>query len=150
MYFMVVTLDVSKLSGWLNADATCRESKEGRAMRGEVQTGRPEVWRPTAVHAACRRGLECRLGRAGHGEERTANMPPMVVTLEVSKLSGWLNADVNCRESKEGRAVRGEVQTGRPEVAAGRGARSVQGWARLQIGGQGMGRSARRTRSACL
>ena len=30
------------------------------------------------------------------------------------------------------------------------GASSVQGWARLQIGGQGMGRSARRTRSACL
>ena len=58
----------------------------------------------------------------------------MFVTLEVSKLSGWLNADVYCRESKGGRAVRGEVQTGRPEVAGDRGARSVQGWARLQIG----------------
>ena len=30
---------------------------------------------------------------AGHGEERTRNMPYMVVTLEVSKLSGWLNTD---------------------------------------------------------
>jgi len=31
---------------------------------------------------------------AGHdGEERTANMYCMLVTLEVSKLSGWLNAD---------------------------------------------------------
>ena len=32
-------------------------------------------------------------GHAGHGEERTQNMAVMVVTLEVSKLSGWLNAD---------------------------------------------------------
>eukprot|EP00964_Phaeocystis_antarctica_P046653 scaffold26979_cov53-Phaeocystis_antarctica.AAC.4 len=30
MTYMVVTLDVSKLSGWLNADASCRESKEYR------------------------------------------------------------------------------------------------------------------------
>ena len=29
--------------------------------------------------------------------ERTANMPRMVVTLDVSKLSGWLNADARCR-----------------------------------------------------
>ena len=33
-----------------------------------------------------------RLG-AGHGEERTPNMWCMFVTLEVLKLSGWLNAD---------------------------------------------------------
>ncbi len=30
------------------------------------------------------------------------NMPYMVVTLEVSKLSGWLNALVLCRESEGG------------------------------------------------
>ena len=29
--------------------------------------------------------------------ERTANMDCMVVTLDVSKLSGWLNADADCR-----------------------------------------------------
>ena len=61
------------------------------------------------------------------GEERTRNMRSMIVTLEVSKLSGWLNADANCRESKEGHAMRGKLQTGRPEVAADRGARCVQG-----------------------
>eukprot|EP00964_Phaeocystis_antarctica_P031273 scaffold17702_cov57-Phaeocystis_antarctica.AAC.3 len=61
-------------------------------------------------------------------------MPYMVVTLEVSKLSGWLNADAYCRESKERHAMRGEVQTGRPEVAGDGGARSVQERARLQIG----------------
>ena len=34
--------------------------------------------------------------------ERTENMTPMFVTLAVSKLSSWLNADANCRV--EGRA----------------------------------------------
>ena len=53
-------------------------------------------------------GLDCRLV-AGHGEERTPNMPPMSVTLEVSRLSGWLNADARCRESEEGHAMRGAV-----------------------------------------
>ena len=60
--------------------------------------------RATAVHAACRGGLDCRLG-AGYGEQRTPNMPSMFVTLEVSKLSGWLNADADCRESKGGHTV---------------------------------------------
>ena len=30
-------------------------------------------------------------------EERTPNMFCMIVTLEVSKLSGWLNAFADCR-----------------------------------------------------
>ena len=35
MYCMLVTLDVSKLSGWLNADAYCRvERREYDAERG--------------------------------------------------------------------------------------------------------------------
>ena len=46
---------------------------------------------------------------AGHGEERTVNMSYMVVTLDVSRLSGWLNADALCQESKQGHAVRGAV-----------------------------------------
>ena len=29
--------------------------------------------------------------------ERTENMPVMVVTLDVTKLSGWLNASACCR-----------------------------------------------------
>ena len=44
------------------------------------------------MHAACRGRLDCRLG-AGHGEECTQNIWFMSVTLDVSKLSGWLNAD---------------------------------------------------------
>ena len=67
-------------------------------------------------------------------------MLPMPVTLEVSKLSGWLNADASCRESEGGQTVWGEVQsTGRREVAGVRGARSVQGRARVQIGSRARG-----------
>ena len=95
-------------------------------------------WRPTAAHAACRRGLDCRLG-AGHGEERTWNMLSMVATLEVPKLSGWLNDDASCRESTGGHSVWGEVCPGRWEVAGDHGARSVQGRARLQIRGRAWG-----------
>ena len=43
MPFMFVTLEVSKLSGWLNAFAFCRESKGGHTVWDEVQsTGRRE------------------------------------------------------------------------------------------------------------
>ena len=45
----------------------------------------------TGVQRAGRGELDCRFG-VGRGEERTQNMLDMVVTLEVSKLSGWLNA----------------------------------------------------------
>ena len=99
MPYIFVTLVVSKLSGWLNADADCRESKGGHTVRCEVRAWRREAaWRrATAVHAAWRGRLGCRLG-AGHAEERTSNILAMSVTLEVSKLSGWLNADADCRE----------------------------------------------------
>ena len=33
--------------------------------------------------------------------ERTENMAAMFVTLEVSKLSGWLNADASCRVERK-------------------------------------------------
>ena len=52
-------------------------------------------------------------------------MPYMVVTLEVSKLSGWLNADADCRESKEGHAVRGEVYGSARLKAVGQGTRGA-------------------------
>ena len=53
-------------------------------------------------------------------------MPAMSVTLEVSKLSGWLNADADCRDSNGGHTVRREVQrTGWPEAAGDRGVTSV-------------------------
>ena len=60
-------------------------------------------------------GLDCRLG-AGHVEERTLNMLSMFMTLDVSKLSGWLNANAPCRVERRGYAMRDEVRAGRREV----------------------------------
>ena len=70
MPYMVVTLEVSTLSGWLNADAYCRESNGGHTVRGEGAGLEAGGRRATAGQAGCRAGLDCRLG-AGHGAERT-------------------------------------------------------------------------------
>ena len=63
----------------------------------------------------------------------------MAVTLDVSKLSGWLNADACCREPKGGHRVRFEVRAGWWKVASDSGASGAQGRARLQITGAGHG-----------
>eukprot|EP00964_Phaeocystis_antarctica_P038777 scaffold22176_cov50-Phaeocystis_antarctica.AAC.2 len=95
---MSVTLDVSKLSGWSNTDAYCRVERRaydaGRGLGREVG----KCW-PAAVHErhARREGPAVKAGGARACAERTVNMPYMVVTLDVSKLSGWLNAAVFCR-----------------------------------------------------
>ena len=81
-------------------------------MWGEVCGSAGGRRRATAVQAACRAGLDCRFG-AGRGEERTLNMLPMSVTLEVSKLSGWLNAFAPCRGSKGGHIRCGVRYAGR-------------------------------------
>ena len=81
MAYMVVTLEVSKLSGWLNADATCRESKR---RHGEVQAGRRQA---AGDGGASRAQGKDRLQIGGRtGVERTRNIWFMVVTPEVSQL----------------------------------------------------------------
>ena len=77
MLVMVVTLEVSKLSDWLNADAYCRESKEGHAVRGEVYgLGSSRRW-TTAAHVAERAGegstadWEQGMGRSARGTSNT-------------------------------------------------------------------------------
>ena len=63
-------------------------------MRGR-ETGGVAV-----AQAACRE--EPTVEAAGRARaERTPNMFCMDVTLEVSRLSGWLNADAPCRVERE-------------------------------------------------
>ena len=154
MVSMFVTLDVSKLSGWLNADTFCRvEMKRGHTMRGEVRAkpggGR---WRATAAQAACTGGLDCRFG-VGHGEERTENVAHMFVTLDVSKLSGWLNDDACCRESPKGGHAGCGVRCGPGGGRAwgGGGASGMHGEGPIEVqlkaGGQGT-REAHRKHAA--
>jgi hypothetical protein len=87
MAHMVVTLEVSRLSGWLNADAPCRVERRGHAMRGEVRAGRREgVGRRQRKRHARGEGPTQGLLVARARAERTENMAHMVVTLDVSQL----------------------------------------------------------------
>ena len=97
MPYMVVTLDVSKLSGWLNDRASCRVERRACDTWEEVRPGRREGagWRRRNWHT--RDGPDSRLWGARARAERTPNMSIMVVTLDVSKLSGWLNDRAYCR-----------------------------------------------------
>eukprot|EP00964_Phaeocystis_antarctica_P018607 scaffold10266_cov58-Phaeocystis_antarctica.AAC.2 len=50
------------------------------------------------VQAACAGWPGSRVARGGRARaERTRNIHSMVVTVDVSKLSAWLNADASCR-----------------------------------------------------
>ena len=53
MLYMDVTLDVSRLSGWLNADAFCRVEKRAYDAGRGVGRG-PEGGAVAAAHAACK------------------------------------------------------------------------------------------------
>ena len=95
---IAVTLDVLRLSGWLNADAICRVEKE--AWQEGRHAGWEGVGAPAAAHAECKKApsLESE-GRAR--AERTENIHRMSVTLDVSRLNDWLNADAPCRVEEE-------------------------------------------------
>ena len=71
---MLVTLDVSRLSGWLNTES-CRFEMGPVGTTGERGAGR-----------------DTQLLGLGRAQEHTTNILLMFVTLDVSRLSGWLNA----------------------------------------------------------
>jgi len=103
MAYMVVTLEVSRLSDWLNADAVCRVEKGEACDAGRGAGRQAEGCEAAAAQAACTRGRpDPRLGGRRARAERTWNIDCMVVTLEVSRLSGWLNADAVCRVERRG------------------------------------------------
>eukprot|EP00964_Phaeocystis_antarctica_P028340 scaffold15977_cov53-Phaeocystis_antarctica.AAC.3 len=154
MSFMSVTLDVSKLSGWLNAAAYCRVERRGVRCGARCGPGGGRAWACGSARAACTaRGPGCE-GWGGRAcAERTWNMLSMSVTLDVSKLSGWLKADAYCRVQRRGVRCGARCGPGGRWVWAGGSARAActgrgagcEGW-----GGQGHARSARGTSAAWL
>ena len=76
-----------------------------KPRRREQRAGRTQVWRLLA----------------GAREKRTSNMYAMFVTLEVLRLSGWLNADALCQDQGK-HWKRGDMRAG---VAGGRGEASA-------------------------
>ena len=100
---MSVTLDVSKLSSWLNVDP--RWLNACRVERGACHAGRGAGWKAGGRGAAAAQAVRTRRTRVegwgqGTGSERTSNMRFMSVTLDVSKLSGWLKAFAFCRVAR--------------------------------------------------
>ena len=124
IFSMLVTRDVSRLSGWLNARASCqvtRESMEEGRHAGKQAGGWGGV-------VGCASGREAQTVEAEAHAERTQNMYAMSVTLDVSKLSGWLNARTYCQ------VERGSIGGG---ATCGQAGRRVGwgGWWRKQQGG---------------
>jgi hypothetical protein len=103
MKVMTVTLEVSKLSGWLKACAFCRV-KGGACDMGRGARPGGGGHGVAAADAACTKKVRLKTWGARARAGRTQNMLIMFVTLEVSKLSGWLNADAYCQV--EGRSMR--------------------------------------------
>ena len=73
-------------------------------MWEEVRPGRREGW-VVATQSACTGMARLKAGGARARAERTENMANMFVTLAVSKLSGWLNAE-RCRVERRAFSVR--------------------------------------------
>ena len=63
----------------------------------------------------------------GARAERTPNMTLMVVTLDVLKLSGWLNAYASCPTKRRGHAMLAACGLGGASVWASGSARSGRG-----------------------
>ena len=69
--------------------------------REACEEGRHAGWEAGGHVQAARRQAPT-VGTEGRARaERTVNMYRMFVTLDVSKISGWLNADASCRVERE-------------------------------------------------
>ena len=149
MYCMVVTLDVSKSSGWLNADARCPRSAYGQRCgpRGRL-AGR--WWRKRHARA------EGSTIKAGIGHARGVHSEHALHVCDFGRVNEaqWLVEGRRGLPSRQrGQNIPGEVGGGRTWGSGGaqwggligvRGAGVRGGW------GAGRGRSALRTCSACL
>ena len=71
MSLMVVTLNVSKLSGWLNADAHCRVGRRAHVVERGVGRGRESVAQRRRERHARREGPTVKAGGARACAERT-------------------------------------------------------------------------------
>jgi hypothetical protein len=119
-------------------------SRKGKHKKsGERRTWRREGVGAAAAQAACRQRTRLWRLLAGARAERTLNIWRMSLRLDVSKLSGWLNADASCRVERESikRGARGGPGGGRSwarrrrKQRAGRGPKCRGCW-------QGHARSA--------
>ena len=105
-------------------------------MKEELWTGRRVGvgWKRRLQSACTGRGRLKAIGVRARAE-RTANMDRMSVTLDVSKLSGWLNADAVCRVERRACGAGRGIRPGRREGVGCR-RRKRHAWG-LKAGAQG-------------
>ena len=131
---------MSSLLGVDRDFAYCRSRKGGVNVGARCMPGRRERGYEAAA-TACTGGPTQGLGAYRARAKRTENMRLMSVTLEVSKLSGWLNADAYCRVKGRGRAMQGgercEPGGGRAWGVVAAHKRHACGWPDSMPGGQG-------------
>ena len=126
-----------RMSSLLAAD---KEFPPCRVARRAYGAGRGAVGDRGARSVQGRARLQIR--SRGQGGERTVNMWSMCVTLEVSKVNGWSNADACCRKSNGGNMMRGELRAGRRQVAARATASKQRAGEGSSAGSLGHGRGA--------
>ena len=132
MASMFVTREVSKLSGWLNAGAYCRESKGGRTVRGGVRASR-RGRRVQRAREAQLQILVAQTRRGAHQEHlvHVCDAGGVEAQRPVERLRGLPRVERRACAARRREAV----------------AISVQERARLQAGGRAR---ARRTKSSWL
>ena len=119
---MVATLDVSNVSGWLKASAFCRVAR----WVYDVEGGR-EVHERVVGGGNGASGMQGRARLEVGARARTLNISSMVVTLDVSKLSGWLKASASCRVARWAYDARGTCGPGgESPVGGGDGVSGMQ------------------------
>ena len=91
-----------------------------------------------AVQAACRE-VPTVAAEGKASAKRTANIHPMFETLDVSKLSGWLNAGAPCQVKEGSIGRRGDMRAGGRE-GVGRRQRCKQRAGRHRLWGVRVGR----------
>jgi len=117
MAYMLLTLDVSKLSGWLNADAPCRVERRtcDAVARCGVRAGRPEG---VAAQAACARGrTDPRLGGQGTRGAHKEHGDHAVVVRDAGRVKAHRLVELRrlLPSRREGVRCGGEVRAGRRE-----------------------------------
>jgi hypothetical protein len=146
MDHMFVTLEVSKLSGWLKRLAFCRvegracdagkgrcEPGGGRAC-GVVAAHKRHAWGPTLKRLGAKGTRGAHVEHVKHGRDAGG--------VEAQRLVEGRRA---LPSRRGGHAMRGgEVRAGRPGVVAAH-ERHAREWPDSRLGGQGHARSAQRT-----
>ena len=148
MFSMFVTLEVSKFSGWLKSCASCRESKGGHTVQGEVRPGRREAadnGGARSVQGRARLQIGSK-ARGGAHPEHAVHVSDFAGGVEAQRLVEGVRPLPSRKEGIHGAgrgAAREAVGGGRPWRTQRAGAGSTAD------SGQGTGRSARRTCCPC-